>query len=158
MTTTRRYTPEKEKRYLRRRRSAVGTDRPANHSLTICRDTPSIFAISVLRPRFFTAPGDPKNVSRGGKSSSKEENQLPGRTAQSTEPLLEHPISPDEQRGFPRPTQWQNGRERGKEGAVNLELAVVIMVFRLDHSDSVFAVSCESRATVVRPAKCRVLA
>jgi hypothetical protein len=61
-------------------------------------------------------PGDPKNVSGGGKSSSKAETQLSGTTAQSTEPPeppLDHPISPDEQRGFPRPPQWQD--KPGKE-------------------------------------------
>jgi hypothetical protein len=112
VATTRRYTPEKEKRYWRRRRSEVLTDRPANQSLTVRRDTPSIFVMSVFRPRFSPAPGDPKNISRG-ESLSKEENQFSGRTAQSTEPLLEHPNSPDEQRGFPRPPQWQD--EPGKE-------------------------------------------
>ena len=60
--------------------------------------------------------GDPKNVSGGGKASSKAKAQLSGTTAQSTEPPeppLDHPISPDEQRGFPRPPEWQD--ESGKE-------------------------------------------
>jgi type IV secretion system protein TrbL len=60
--------------------------------------------------------GDPKNVSGGGKASSKAETQLSETTAQSTEPPeppLDHPISPDEQRGFPRPPQWRD--EPGKQ-------------------------------------------
>jgi hypothetical protein len=59
-------------------------------------------------------PGYPKNVSIGGKSSSKAENQLSGtEPTEPPEPPLDHPISPHEQRGFPRPPHWQD--ELGKK-------------------------------------------
>jgi len=43
------------------------------------------------------------------------------------EPTLDHPVSPDEQRGFPRPARV--ARRTGKGGAVKIELAVIIVVF-----------------------------